>query len=167
MALKSTLSHFYVDVRQMRLLDVGSRLGNFAYESRFERIPPTGEPIFVTASRHTGLNTRSLTRRSIKVGIREERGHARAEARALATVMHLTHLKVAQPKQTALRPQVCHCWTGPAGEPAGRANNCWKGLSINRVKVVSHYLDRMDRKFAYKNINGNTIFPKPEIGFWR
>ena len=41
------------------------------------------EPIFVTASHQTGLDTRSMTQRSIKVGIRGGGGRARAEARAL------------------------------------------------------------------------------------
>ena len=39
-------------------------------------------------------------------------GRARAEARALETMMHLAHPKVAQPKPEALRPQVCLCWIG-------------------------------------------------------
>ena len=45
------------------------------------------EPIFIAASHQTGLDTRSMTRRSIKVGIRG--GRARAETRALVTMIHL------------------------------------------------------------------------------
>ena len=41
------------------------------------------ESIFVAASHQTGLDTISMTRRSIKVGIRGGGGRSRAEARAL------------------------------------------------------------------------------------
>ena len=44
---------------------------------------PTGEQIFVAASYQTGLDTRSMTQRSIKVGISEGKGRAWVEARAL------------------------------------------------------------------------------------
>ena len=40
-------------------------------------------PYIVTASHKTGLDTRSMTRRSIIVGFRGGEGQARAEARAL------------------------------------------------------------------------------------
>ena len=40
------------------------------------------EEIFVTASHQTGLDTRSMTRRSIIVGVRGGKGRGRAEARA-------------------------------------------------------------------------------------
>ena len=76
-------------------------------------------PVFVAAFHQTGLDTRSMTRRSIKVDIRGGGGRARGEARALVTMMHLAHPKVAQPKPRALRHQVCLCWTRPSGEPAG------------------------------------------------
>ena len=69
MVLKMTFSHIYVDVRRVRLKDVGSRHESFAYESGFKRIVPTGEPIFVAASHQTGLDTRSMTRRSVIVGV--------------------------------------------------------------------------------------------------
>ena len=66
--------------------------------------------VFVSASHQTGLDTRSMTRRSIKVGIRGGGGQARAEARVLVTMTHLAH-----PKLVALRP---HVWTEPTGERA-------------------------------------------------
>ena len=56
--------------------------------------------IFLSASHQTGLDTKSMTRRSIKVGIRRGGGQARAEARA-------------QPKPGALRSHVCLCWSVP------------------------------------------------------
>ena len=55
------------------------------------------EPIFVAASRQTGLDTRSMTWRSIKVGIWGRKGRARADAQAQLTMMYLVHPKVAQP----------------------------------------------------------------------
>ena len=71
------------------------------------------ESIFVAASHQTGLDSRSMTQRSIKEGIREGRGQAWAEARALMTMMHLAHLEVAHLKPRALRPQVCLVGQGP------------------------------------------------------
>ena len=53
-------------------------------------------PKFVDSSYQTGLDTRSMTRRSIKVGIRGAKGRARAETTVRVTMMHLTHPKVAQ-----------------------------------------------------------------------
>ena len=47
-----------------------------------DRVLSMGQ-IFVTASHQTGLDTRSMTRRSIKVGIRGEDSRTRAEARNL------------------------------------------------------------------------------------
>ena len=58
---------------------------------------PTGEPIFFAASHQTGLRKRSMTRRSIKVGIRGVESWPCAEARVLVTMMHPAHLKMAQP----------------------------------------------------------------------
>ena len=52
------------------------------------------KPIFVASTHQTGLDTRSMTRRSIKVEIRVEGGRARA----LVTMMRLAHPKVVQPK---------------------------------------------------------------------
>ena len=69
MVLKSTFLHIYVDVRRLRLLDVGLRLKSFVNVSGFKRIIPTGEPIFVIASHQIGLDTRSITRRLTVVGI--------------------------------------------------------------------------------------------------
>ena len=78
--------------------------------------------VFVSASHQTGLDTMSMTRRSIKVEIWGRGDRARAEARALVTMMYLTLLKVAQLKLGALRLQVCLYWTRPIGEPTGDAN---------------------------------------------
>ena len=76
-------------------------------------------PIFVAASHIIGLDTRSITRRSIKVGIWGGAGQAWAKAWALVTMMRLTHPMVAQPKLGTLWLQVSLCWTEPTGEPAG------------------------------------------------
>ena len=68
---------------------------------------------YVTASHQTGLDTRSMTRRSIKVGIRRGEGRARA----------LLDYEAACPPKCCLAEaggipaQVCLCWTVP--EPAG------------------------------------------------
>ena len=78
------------------------------------------EPTFVAASHKTGLDTMSMTRRSIKVGIRRRGGQPRVKARARVTMMHQEYPKVAQPKLGVLRPQFYLCRTGPASEPAER-----------------------------------------------
>ena len=88
--------------------------------------PKAWVPIFVPAPHQTGFDTRSMTRRSIKVGIRGEGDRARAEARALVTMMYLSHSKEAQPKLGALQPQVCLCWTRPASEPASDADESYQ-----------------------------------------
>ena len=46
--------------------------------------------VFVSASHQTGLDSRSMTRRSIIVGIRGGEGRARAEARALLVISPLS-----------------------------------------------------------------------------
>ena len=107
-------------------LNLPSYSTNEGLNDRFINSPP--KPIFVAASHQTVLDTRLMTRRSIKVGIREEECQARAEARALLTMMHLAHLKVAQPNLGALRPQVCFCWTGLAG--ASRHTEHFKQLEV-------------------------------------
>ena len=47
------------------------------------------KPIFVSASHQTGLDTKSITWNSIKVGIRRGGGRAQAKTWALVTMMHL------------------------------------------------------------------------------
>ena len=56
------------------------------------------EPILVAAFHQTRLDTRSMTQRSLKVGIRGRGGQAGAKAQALVTMMYLAHLKMAQLK---------------------------------------------------------------------
>ena len=53
------------------------------YDDTAVRYTKRKEKIFVAASHQTGLDTKSMTRRSIQVGIRGREGHARAEARTL------------------------------------------------------------------------------------
>ena len=74
--LKRIFLHIYVEVRGMRPRDIGLRLQELCYKK-------SCYPIFATASHHTGLDTRSMIRRSMIVGIKGEGGLARAETQAL------------------------------------------------------------------------------------
>ena len=51
----------------------------------------------------TGLDTRSMTRKSIKVGIREGGDRARTKVRALMSMMHLAHSMCIASEKSVLR----------------------------------------------------------------
>ena len=93
--------------------------------------------LFANFSHLTRLDTRSIARRPIKVGIRGGEGRQRTEARSLLvyvahrkaeacqkeSIMQLAHPEVAQLKLGALRPQVCHCsFSEPRSEPKSSAS---------------------------------------------
>ena len=63
--------------------------------------------LFVTASHQTGLNTKSMTRRSILIGVEGKGSRARAETRTpLDYADHHRHWKVAQLKPGAFQPRI-------------------------------------------------------------